>query len=99
MTGWYTKLRQAKKKRDQLALALTNDSPRPFVFYPTMQVLSFPEPTILRYEALRAAHRHVGKSDLRIAAIVLEHADILVTKKSPRLFSRFRGSKIEDWSK
>jgi tRNA(fMet)-specific endonuclease VapC len=96
LTGWYTKLRKAKK-RDQLARAYDRlaNSVR---FLSRLQVLPFPEPAIIRYEALRAAHRHIGKNDLRIAAIVLERAAILVTRNF-KDFQQVPGLQIVDWSK
>ena len=70
LTGWYTKLRRAKKP-DQLARAYKHltDATR---FLVRFEILTFSEAAIARYEALRTAHRRLDKSDLRIAAIVLE---------------------------
>lgn len=96
LTGWYTKLRRAKK-RDQLARAYQRLA-HSVSFLSHLQILPFPEPTIVRYEDLRDAHRHIGKNDLRIAAIVLEHAAILVTRNLQD-FQQVPGLKIEDWSK
>ena len=52
LTGWYTKVRRAKK-RDELARAYQHlaDS---VVFLCQFRVLAFPEPAIVRYEQLRA---------------------------------------------
>src|ERR1700722_17277901 len=64
LTGWYTKLRQARK-RDELARIyrrLSDTVP----FFARFQILSFTEPAIDRYDSLRAAHRRLGKNDLRI---------------------------------
>jgi len=96
LTGWYTKLRRAKK-RDQLArayhrLALAVS----FLF--SLKILPFPEPAIARYEDLRVAHRHIGKNCLRIAAIALETAAILATRNLQD-FQQIPGLQIEDWSK
>ena len=62
------------------------------------QILHFPEPAIIRYEGLRSAHRHIGKNDLRIAAIVLEQGANLVTRNLQD-FQQIPGLTIEDWSK
>jgi tRNA(fMet)-specific endonuclease VapC len=69
LTGCYTKLRRAKTP-DQLARAYKRmtDAIR---FLVRFEIVTFSEPAILRYDALRAAHRRLDKSDLRIAAIVL----------------------------
>ena len=42
--------------------------------------------------------RHVGKNDLRIAAITLEHASTVVTQ-NVRDFQQVPGLPVEDWSK
>jgi tRNA(fMet)-specific endonuclease VapC len=96
LTGWYTKLRRAQK-RDQLARAYQRmtDAVR---FLIRFELLSFTEPAILRYESLRTVHRRLGKNDLRIAAMVLEHGGILVTA-NVRDFRQLAGLQIEDWSK
>jgi tRNA(fMet)-specific endonuclease VapC len=96
LTGWYTKLRRAKK-RDQLARAYDRLA-NAVRFLSHLQIFSFPEPAIIRYESLRAAHRNLGKNDLRIAAIVLEFSATLVTRNL-RDFQQIPGLNIEDWSK
>jgi predicted nucleic acid-binding protein len=63
-----------------------------------MQLLSFTEPAVLRYEELRQKHRRTGKIDLRIAAIVLEQEATLATR-NVRDFRPIDGLAIEDWSK
>jgi tRNA(fMet)-specific endonuclease VapC len=96
LTGWYTKLRQARK-RDQLARVYQRLS-EAVPFFARFQILSFTEPAIVRYEGLRAAHRRVGKNDLRISAIALKHGATVVTRNS-RDFKQVPGLTIEDWSK
>src|SRR5437764_12371083 len=70
LTGWYTKLRRAKK-RDQLASAYQRLTDA-VGFLSRVRIMPFPEPAIDRYETLRKSHRHISKNDLRIAAIVFE---------------------------
>ncbi len=96
LTGWYTKLRRAKK-RDQLARAYQRltDAVR---LLTNFELLSFTEPAILRYEQLRKAHRHASKNDLRIAAIVLENTGTLVTRNTTD-FQGIKGLRLADWSK
>ena len=67
-------------------------------FLSRFNVLSFPEPAIIRYEQLRASHRQIGKNDLRIAAIVLERAAIVVTRNVSD-FGQIPGLEVEDWTK
>jgi tRNA(fMet)-specific endonuclease VapC len=66
-------------------------------FFSGKQILSFPEPAILRFEHLKTQKLNVAAMDLRIAAIVLEHAAILVTRNK-RDFQRVHGLVIEDWT-
>ncbi len=96
MSGWYTKLRRAKK-RDQLARAYEHLA-QTVSFFSRVQILLFPESTIARYEDLRVAHRHIGKNDLGIAAIVLEQAAILVSRNLHD-FHQIPGLTVENWSK
>ena len=96
LRGWFTKLRRAKKC-DQLARVYQCliDAVR---FFSNLQVVSFTEPAIARYDNLRKAHRNISKNDLRIAAIVLEHSDTLATA-NVKDYQAIAGLKIEDWSK
>ena len=96
LTGWYTKLRQSRK-HDELARAYQRLS-EAVPFFARFQILSFTEPAIVRYEGLRAAHRHIGKNDLRISAIALEHGATVVTRNS-KDFTKVVGLTIEDWSR
>ena len=95
LTGWYTKLRKARQ-RDQLARAYQRLS-EAVPFFARFQILSLTEAAIVRYEGLRAAHRHIGKNDLRIAAIALEHGATVVTRNG-RDFKQVPGLAIADWS-
>jgi tRNA(fMet)-specific endonuclease VapC len=95
LTGWYTMMRRAKQ-RDTLALAYQSlaDTITLLARFP---ILSFPVPTILRYEQLKAMRPNVATMDLRIAAIALESGCILVTRNA-RDFRRVPGLVVEDWS-
>ncbi len=96
LTGWYTKLRQVKK-RDELARVYQRLS-EAVPFFARFSILSFTEHAIIRYEWLRKLARNVGKNDLRIAAIALENNATIVTRNL-RDFQRVPGLMIEDWSK
>lgn len=96
LTGWYTKVRRAKK-RDELARAYQRLS-NAVSFLSHLSIMPFTEQAIDRYEQLRSAHRHIGKNDLRIAAITLELGATLVTRNLQD-FQQIAGLKIEDWSK
>src|SRR3954451_12114449 len=55
LTGWYTRLRQARK-RDELAKVYERLSAA-VPFFARFRILSFTEPAIVRYESLRKVHR------------------------------------------
>ena len=55
------------------------------------------ESAIDRYEDLRKQKLNIGKMDLRIAAIVLQHDAILVTRNTQD-FCRIPGLLLENWS-
>ncbi len=95
LTGWYTRLRKAKKPPElaavyeRFALAVR--------FLSSFAIVSFTEPAIVRYESLRKTHRGIGKNDLRIAAIALETGMTVVTRNL-RHFRQIPGLAVEDWS-
>ncbi len=60
-------------------------------------VLAFPQPTIQRFQRLRALRLNVGLMDLRLAAVALENNLIIVTRNM-RDFGRIAGLQTEDWS-
>ena len=96
LSGWYNELRKAKKPP---ALAAVYQRMAQTVrFLGHMPILSFTEPAIDRYENLKRLKLNIKKTDLRIAAIVLESNAILVTRNR-RDFAKVPGSHIEDWSK
>jgi tRNA(fMet)-specific endonuclease VapC len=60
-------------------------------------ILPFPTAAIARFQQLLRQRLNVRRSDLRIAAIVLEDGGTLVTRNT-RDFSRVPGLVLEDWS-
>jgi tRNA(fMet)-specific endonuclease VapC len=95
LTGWYSALRSAKR-RDQLPaiyerLAIQVD------FLAQWRKLLFTSLAVTRYEQLLTLRLNVGRQDLRIAAITLEHGGILVTRNL-RDFQRIPNLVVEDWS-
>jgi tRNA(fMet)-specific endonuclease VapC len=95
LSGWYSLVRAAKKPEqlarayERLAGAVTSLASLP--------ILPFSEPAILRYEDLKRQKLNIGKMDLRIAAVVLEHKAILVTR-NVKDFQRVPGLIVEDWA-
>jgi tRNA(fMet)-specific endonuclease VapC len=96
LSGWYTRVRKAKRP-DQLAQAY-RELAKTVRFFARLQILDYPEPAIERYEQLRKQKVKISRSDLRIAAVVLERRAILVTRNS-RDFKQVPGLHFEDWSK
>ena len=95
LAGWFTALRRTKQ-RDQLAkvyLRLALSVP----FLARWPILSFTLPAIVRFEGLQALKLNVRTTDLRIAAIALENAAIVVTRNL-RDFQRVPGLVVEDWT-
>jgi tRNA(fMet)-specific endonuclease VapC len=94
-SGWYTMLRKAKTSAN-LAFAYESMT-RAIESLSRLSVISFTEPAIDCYVTLLAMKLNIGKMDLRIAAIVLEHGAILVTRNT-RDFIRVPGLSIENWA-
>jgi tRNA(fMet)-specific endonuclease VapC len=94
--GWYAELRRAKRP-DRLARAYRRlaDTVR---FLSHLQILTYDEPAMQRFEELRKRKIKIGRMDLRIAATVLQHGAILVTGNA-RDFEQVPGLQLEDWSK
>jgi tRNA(fMet)-specific endonuclease VapC len=95
LSGWYTEVRKAKRP-ERLAWAYRRLAAN-VRFLARLQILAHDEPAIRRYEQLRKQKVKVGKFDLRIAATVLEHGAVLVTRNL-RDFQRIPGLQVEDWS-
>src|SRR4051794_24167317 len=95
LSGWYTMLRRARQPDElarvyqRLAETVTNLG--------HWTILPFTVAAIDRYTALRSQKLNVGKMDPAIAAIVLEHGGVLVTRNT-RDFRRVPAIVIEDWS-
>ncbi len=96
LSGWYTELRRANKPENLAAVYLRMANT--VSFYSSMPIFSLTEAAIRRYEDLKHMKVMVGKSDLRIAAIVLEENAVLVTR-NVRDFKRIPDLLMEDWSK
>ena len=95
LDGWHAQLNRGKDHQHTAALyqRLANT----VRFLARVQIINFSEAAIARYEMLRSFKLNIGKMDLRIAAIVLEHDAILVTRNS-RDFARIAGLQFEDWA-
>jgi len=96
LSGWYTQIRKAKRP-DRLAWAYRQLADT-IGFLGRMQILTYDEPAIRRYEQLRKAKIRIGRMDLRIAAVVMERGAVLVTRNA-RDFKKIPGLQFEDWSK
>ena len=95
LTGWQTALRRARdaagfeRAYDRMTAAVRSLSALP--------ILSFSQTAFHRYEDLIGLKLNVGKMDLRIGAIALEHGAVVVTR-NVRDFGRIPNLVVEDWS-
>ncbi len=95
LAGWYALLRSTTK-RDQQAIAYQSLAAT-IPFLAQFTVLVYPETAMLRFDQLLGLKLNVGKMDLRIAAIALEHSAIVATR-NVRDFQRVPGLVVEDWT-
>ena len=93
--GWHSQLSRAKQP--ELLSSVYDRLIACIRFLSQLQILSFTEAAIRRYEQLRSLKLNVGKMDLRIAAIVLENGATMVTRNR-RDFQRIPDLLIEDWA-
>jgi tRNA(fMet)-specific endonuclease VapC len=96
LSGWYAALRQAKQI-DKLAWVYRRLAQN-IAFLSRLQIIAFDEPAIHRYQALMKLKLNVRKTDLRIAATVIECGATLVTR-NVRDFKLIRDLNFVDWSK
>jgi tRNA(fMet)-specific endonuclease VapC len=95
LTGWYSQIRRAKKD-DQLIRAYAALQ-QAVEFSGRIRILPFDGAAILRFHELRSAKPRVGTNDLRIAAVVLVHGAVLVSRNL-RHFKGIPGLQIQDWA-
>lgn len=96
LSGWYTQVRKAKRaEKLEWAYRRLTDT---VSFLAHMQIVTYDQVAMQRYEQLRKAKIKIGRMDLRIAATVLERGAILVTRNL-RDFQKVPDLRIEDWSK
>jgi tRNA(fMet)-specific endonuclease VapC len=95
LSGWYSAVRRAKH-REKLAWAYRRLATN-VRFLSRLQVLEFTESAMDRYDQFRKLKLKIGRTDMRIAATVLEHGGTLVTG-NVRDFQQIPGLAIEDWS-
>jgi tRNA(fMet)-specific endonuclease VapC len=95
LSGWYS-LRRRVKRRADLAYAYQRFSEN-VQLLKELQILSFPESAIEKYEELHRLKLGVRGNDLRIAAIALDNSAAVVTRNL-RDFQRVPGLHVEDWS-
>jgi tRNA(fMet)-specific endonuclease VapC len=96
LRGWFT---QVRKARDADGLARAYQGLSDVVdMAKNVRVLPFSSAAVERYLALRKTLRRVGKQDLAIAAIVLDH-DATVVTRNRRDFEQVPNLRVEDWSR
>lgn len=95
LSGWYTQVRKAKRpERLEWAYRRLTET---VSFLAHLRILTYDQTAMQRYEQLRKRKIKIGRTDLRIAATVLEQNAILVTRNA-RDFGRVPSLQIEDWS-
>ena len=95
LSGWYAQLRRVKKSPD--LIRVYDRLSRNIDALAQFHILPFNQPSLERYEQLKALKLNIGKMDLRIAAVVLVHGGVLVTRNR-RDFQRVPGLVLEDWT-
>ncbi len=95
LNGRYAVLRKAKLP-DAVARVYQNLTDT-VLFLSRLPILPLSLDAIDRFERLVALKLNVSRMGLRIAAIVLEHQGILVTRNT-RDFARVPGLVVEDWT-
>src|SRR5213592_1398673 len=95
LSGWYTQVRQAKRpERLVWAYRRLTENIR---FLARLQILTYDESAMHRFERLRKQKIRIGRTDLGIAAIVLEHDATLVSDNA-RDFKQVPGLRTVSWS-
>jgi tRNA(fMet)-specific endonuclease VapC len=95
LRAWFT---QVRKARDADRLARAYEGLLQVIdMAKTVRVLPFSRASVDRYLQLKKILPRVGKHDLAIAAVVLEHDGTLVTRNRQD-FENVPNLRIEDWS-
>jgi tRNA(fMet)-specific endonuclease VapC len=94
LTGWYSQIRRAKKD-DQMIRAYTALQ-QAVEFFARVRILPMNREALMRFRELRSAKPRSGANDLKIAAVVLVHDGVLVTRNS-RDFKGLPNLTIENW--
>jgi tRNA(fMet)-specific endonuclease VapC len=95
LSGWYTQIRKAKSA-EKLAWAYRRLRVN-VTFLSCLHILDYDQSAISRCEQLRKMKLKIKMTDLRIAAIVVDHNYVLVSRNR-RDFERVPGLQLEDWS-
>lgn len=95
LDGWRLRLNRVTQ-RNQIA-DLYSRLANSVRFLARLPILDYTLAAIDQYEALKSLKLNIGKMDLRIAAIVLVHRGIIVTRNT-RDFQRIPGLHRVDWS-
>jgi tRNA(fMet)-specific endonuclease VapC len=95
LTGWYSQIRRAKNDTQRIrAYAALQQAVE---FLGRIRILPFDEDAAQLFHGLRAAKPRLGANDLRIAAVVLAHHAVLVTR-NVRDFKGLPKLQFDDWS-
>lgn len=95
LRGWYTQIRRARND-EQIARAYAALQ-QTVELASRLLILAFDHAAIQQFNELRKQRLRVGANDLRIAATVLEHRAMLITRNQSD-FGNIPRLKLEDWS-
>src|SRR5262249_23656395 len=96
LSGWYSFLRKTKPP-DKVALGYDRMTEM-IASVAKFRILSYNVPAMNRFDELIKLKLNIGRNDLRIAAIALEH-DATVVTRNARDFQQVPSLTIVDWSR
>ena len=94
LSGWYGLLRKVRSPEEEVQAYERLAKAIPLLA--RWPILPLSHPALMRYETLKRMKLNVRKMDLRIAAIVLECAGVVVTR-NVRDFQRVPSLAVENW--
>ena len=95
MRGWLTYLARTRSLMQQLEAY--RRLKKQLANYCRILVLEFDAGAAAKFEELRQSRLRLGTTDLKIAAIVLAH-DALLLSRNRKDFGKILGLKVEDWT-
>lgn len=95
LAGWYSALRQARRT-DELE-RVYDQLARTVIRLAQFPIFGYTRAAMAEFASLQKQKMNIGRNDLRIAAVALEHGAAVVTR-NVRDFGRVPNLVVEDWS-